>query len=223
MRVLVAEDDPGLREVLVQGLEEAGYFVDAVGAGDDAIEQLRFYEYDVAVIDWRMPRVSGLDVVAWARAHNRPTGLLMLTARDTPADRVQGLDSGADDYLVKPFDFGELVARIRALQRRPRNVDKPVLERGDLQLDPAKHEVSVRGEAVNLTTTEYSILELLIRRAPSVVDRRAIAEHAWRDETQPLGSNAIDVQLSRLRAKLPDAGVRIVTVRGAGYRLEEAR
>jgi DNA-binding response OmpR family regulator len=221
VRVLVAEDDPGLREVLVQGLEEAGYFVDSVSAGDDAIEQLRFYDYDVAVIDWRMPRVSGLEVVAWARQHDRPTGLLMLTARDTPADRVTGLDGGADDYVVKPFDFAELVARIRALQRRPRNVEKPVLQRGDLQLDPARREVLVLGRPVSLTNTEYSILEVLMRRSPAVVDRKSIAEHAWSDETQPLGSNAIDVQLSRLRAKLPNARIRIVTVRGAGYRLEE--
>ncbi len=222
MRVLVAEDDPGLREVLTQGLEEAGYFVDAVSAGDDAIEQLRFYEYDVAVIDWRMPRVTGLDVVSWARRHKHPSALLMLTARDTPADRIQGLDAGADDYLVKPFDFGELVARVRALQRRPRNVDGPVIVRGLLHLDPMRREVDVRGAALNLTSTEYAILELLMRRAPAVVDRKAIAEHAWRDETAPLGSNAIDVQLSRLRAKISGTDVRIVTVRGAGYRLEEA-
>ncbi len=222
MRILVAEDDRSLRELLVQGLEEAGYFVDAVGAGDEAIEQLRFYAYDVAVIDWRMPRGSGLEVVQWARRHDRPTALLMLTARDTPADRIQGLDSGADDYLVKPFDFGELVARIRALQRRPRGVDAPVITHGKLALDPARREVLLDGELVNLTATEYNILELLMRRSPSVVDRKAIAEHAWRDETQPLGSNAIDVQLSRLRAKLPNAGVRVMTVRGAGYRLEKA-
>src|SRR2546426_1863637 len=156
MRVLVAEDDNGLRELLVQGLSEAGYFVDAVDAGDDAIDQLRFYEYDVAVIDWRMPRVSGIDVVAWARAHRRPTALLMLTARDTPTDRVAGLDAGADDYLVKPFDFGELVARIRALQRRPRHVDRPLITRGELTLDPARHQVTRRDAALNLTSTEYS-------------------------------------------------------------------
>jgi len=222
MRILVAEDDRSLREVLVQGLEEAGYFVDAVAAGDDAIEQLRFYEYDVAVIDWRMPRVSGLEVVQWARRHDRPTGLLMLTARDTPADRIAGLDSGADDYLVKPFDFGELVARIRAIQRRPRGVDAPVITHGRLSLDPARREVTLDGDPVSLTATEYNILELLMRRSPAVVDRKAIAEHAWRDETQPLGSNAIDVQLSRLRAKLPNSGVRVLTVRGAGYRLEKA-
>ncbi|MGH7686549.1 MAG: response regulator transcription factor [Candidatus Dormibacteria bacterium] len=222
MRVLVAEDDPGLREVLTQGLEEAGYFVDAAADGPEAIDLLRFYEYDVAVVDWRMPGATGLDVVSWARNHNHQAALLMLTARDTPDDRIAGLDAGADDYLVKPFDFGELLARVRALQRRPRNVDGPVLTRGRLALDPIRRTVLLRGDPVSLTATEYSILELLMRRSPAVVDRKSIAEHAWRDETQPLGSNAIDVQLSRLRAKIPNAGVRIVTVRGAGYRLEAA-
>jgi len=220
MRVLVAEDDEGLREVLVLGLSDAGYHVDAVDRGDDAIDYLRWYEYDVAVIDWRMPGAEGIDVVAWARKHDRPTGLLMLTARDTPADRIRGLDTGADDYLVKPFDFGELLARVRALQRRPRGVDAPVLRAGRLELDPVTRVVAAAGRDLSLTGTEYRILELLMRRSPAVVDRKAIAEHAWADETEPLGSNAIDVQLSRLRAKLPDAGVRIVTVRGAGYRLE---
>ena len=220
MRVLVAEDDAGLRDVLVLGLEDAGYYVDAVERGDDAIDQLKWYDYDVAVIDWRMPGAEGIDVVAWARRHDRPTALLMLTARDTPADRIRGLDTGADDYLVKPFDFGELLARVRALQRRPRGVDAPVLRSGHLSLDPVTHVVLAGNRELALTGTEYRILELLMRRAPAVVDRKAIAEHAWADETDPLGSNAIDVQLSRLRAKLPGAGVRIVTVRGAGYRLE---
>ncbi len=222
MRVLVAEDDEGLREVLVLGLSEAGYHVDAVERGDDAIDYLTWYEYDVAVIDWRMPGAEGIDVVSWARKHDRPTALLMLTARDTPADRIQGLDSGADDYLVKPFDFGELLARVRALQRRPRGVDGPVLSAGQLRLDPVTRAVQAAGRDLALTGTEYRILEVLMRRSPAVVDRKAIAEHAWADETEPLGSNAIDVQISRLRAKLPDAGVRIVTVRGAGYRLDAA-
>src|SRR5437660_10841637 len=222
MRILVAEDDRGLREVLVQGLEDAGYHVDAVDRGDDAIEQFKFYEYDVAILDWRMPGTPGIEVAAWARENRRPTAILMLTARDTPIDRIQGLDSGADDYLVKPFDFGELLARIRALQRRPRGVDAPVLQRGRLTLDPVRNEVAVDGRPLGLTMTEYHILEVLMRRSPAVVDRKAIAEHAWRDETDPLGTNAIDVQLSRLRAKLPSAEIRIVTVRGAGYRLEEA-
>jgi DNA-binding response OmpR family regulator len=222
MRILVAEDDASLREILVLGLEDNGFRVDAVERGDDAIDQLKFYEYDVAVLDWRMPGATGLDVVRWARRHDRPTALLMLTARDAPPDRIQGLDAGADDYLVKPFDFGELLARIRALQRRPRGVDAPVIARGRITLDPVTRVAAVDGRALALTVTEYNILELLMRRWPAVVDRKAIAEHGWRDETDPLGSNAIDVQVSRLRAKIPDAGVRIVTVRGAGYRLDDS-
>jgi two-component system copper resistance phosphate regulon response regulator CusR len=169
-----------------------------------------------------MPGALGIDVVAWARKNAKPTAIIMLTARDTPPDRIQGLDAGADDYLVKPFDFGELLARVRALQRRPRGVDAPVVTRGRIELDPVRREVSVGSRPLNLTPTEYQILELLMRRSPAVVDRKAIAEHAWQDETDPLGSNAIDVQISRLRAKVPTAGIRIVTVRGAGYRLEEA-
>jgi two-component system copper resistance phosphate regulon response regulator CusR len=175
----------------------------------------------VAIVDWRMPGAPGIDVIAWARRQAKPTAILMLTARDTPADRIEGLDAGADDYLVKPFDFGELLARVRALQRRPRGVDAPVIARGQLNLDPIRRAVTVGGRPLGLTPTEFQILELLLRRSPAVVDRKSIAEHAWQDETDPLGSNAIDVQLSRLRAKLPTAGVRIVTVRGAGYRLEE--
>jgi two-component system, OmpR family, response regulator len=222
VRVLVAEDDRGLREVLVQGLEDAGYFVDAVERGDDAIDQLKFYDYDVAILDWRMPGLPGVEVASWARRNERPTAILMLTARDAPPDRIQGLDAGADDYLVKPFDFGELLARVRALQRRPRGVDSPVLMRGALSLDPARRQVTLNGRMLNLTTAEFHILELLMRRFPAVVERKAIAEHAWRDETEPLGSNVIDVKMSRLRAKLVDSGIRVVTVRGSGFRLEEA-
>jgi DNA-binding response OmpR family regulator len=221
VRVLVAEDDPGLRGVLVLGLEDQGYQVDAVERGDDAIDQLKFYDYDVAILDWRMPGAEGIDVVRWARRQSKPTAVLMLTARDAPPDRVSGLDAGADDYLVKPFDFTELLARVRALQRRPRGVDAPIIVRGKLALDPVRRTVTSNERDVSLTPTEYNILEILMRRSPAVVDRKSIAEHAWRDETDPLGSNAIDVQLSRLRAKIPTAKVRIVTVRGAGYRLEE--
>jgi DNA-binding response OmpR family regulator len=222
MRVLVAEDEPGLRDVIVLGLADAGYQVDAVGRGDEAIDQLRFYEYDVAILDWRMPGVEGVDVVRWVRRHDRPTAVLMLTARDTVSDRVEGLDAGADDYLVKPFEFSELLARIRALQRRPRGVGGPVMEQGRVALDPARRVVSVAGRDISLTPTELLVLEVLMRRAPAVVERKAIAEHAWADETDPIGTNAIDVQMSRLRAKLVGGGVRIVAVRGSGYRLEPA-
>lgn len=220
MRVLLAEDDASLRAVVVDGLADAGLIVDAVARGDDAIDHLSHYEYDVAVLDWRMPGATGVEVVRWARAHQRPTALLLLTARDTVTDRIEGLDAGADDYLVKPFDFGELIARIRALQRRGSRVDSSILVRGALEIDSNSRTAEVAGHSIGLTTTEFLILELLVRRAPSVVDRATIAQHAWPDETDPLGSNAIDVQLSRLRAKLRSNDVRIVTVRGMGYRLE---
>ena len=215
MRVLVAEDDPGLREVLVLAPGQR-YQVDAVDRGDDAIDQLKWYDYDVAVIDWRMPGAEGIDVVAWAGAR-RPTALLMLTARDAPADRIRGLDTGADDYLVKPFDFGELLARIRALQRRPRGVDEPVIERAESRSIPSG--ASRDGRRAIAGPDRHRIPDPRTADAPLARRRRpkAIAEHAWADETDPLGSNAIDVQLSRLRAKMPDAGIRIVTVRGAGY------
>ncbi len=222
MRILVAEDEPGLREVLVLGLNDAGYQVDAVERGDDAIDQLKWYEYDVAVLDWRMPGAEGIEVVRWARRHDRPTAVLMLTARDATTDRVEGLDAGADDYLVKPFEFSELLARIRALQRRPRGVGSPVLTLGRLRLDPAARVVTCAEREISLTPTEYLVLEVLMRRAPAVVDRDTIAVHAWADETDPIGSNAIDVQVSRLRAKITGADVRIVAVRGAGYRMELA-
>src|SRR6202022_3573729 len=158
MRILVAEDDPGLREVLVEGLQDAGYQVDAVERGDDAVEQLKFYEYDVAVLDWRMPGREGIDVVSWLRKQRRPTGILMLTARDTASDRILGLDTGADDYLVKPFDFGELLARIRALQRRPPGTDTATLVRGGLELDPSRREVTAHGRSIHLSATEFNIL-----------------------------------------------------------------
>ncbi len=219
MRVLVAEDDGGLRDVLVRGLRENDYVVDAVGNGEDAIRFLRSYEYQIAVLDWRMPGMSGLDVVRWIRRSQRPTPVLMLTARDAPADRVAGLDEGADDYLVKPFDFAELLARMRALQRRPPTVQQPELIVGDLRFDPAARRVLVAGQEPVLTATEYSILELLVRRSPAVVPRRSIALNVWDDEADAMGSNTIDVHLARLRAKLAAGLVRIETVRGVGYRI----
>jgi DNA-binding response OmpR family regulator len=219
VRVLVAEDDGGLRDVLARGLRENEYVVDAVANGEDAIRFLRSYEYELAVVDWRMPGMSGLDVVRWIRRNQRPTPVLMLTARDAHADRVTGLDEGADDYLVKPFDFAELLARMRALQRRPPMVQQPELVVGDLRFDPATRQVLVAGQEPVLTATEYGILELLVRRSPAVVPRRSIAVNVWDDESDALGSNTIDVHLARLRAKLAGGMVRIETVRGVGYRL----
>src|SRR5450755_1488205 len=219
MRVLLAEDDRGLREVLARGLRENGYAVDAVPDGQQAISFLRVYEYEVVVLDWRMPGLSGLDVLRQMRRNRSPTPVLMLTARDAPADRVTGLDQGADDYLIKPFDFAELLARIRALQRRPRALQQPQLVIGDLVLDPATREVRIGSQRPALTVTERGILEMLMRRAPAVVERRSIALHVWDHEADALGSNTIDVHLARLRSKLAGSMVRIETVRGVGYRI----
>jgi DNA-binding response OmpR family regulator len=143
----------------------------------------------------------------------------MLTARDTPADRISGLNGGADDYMIKPFDFGELLARLRALQRRPALTVSPRLECGDVLLDPVAHRVTVGGEDVALTATEMGLLELLLRRTPAVVTRRTMAVQVWDDEADAVGSNTIDVHLGRLRSKLGSSGARIETVRGTGYRL----
>jgi DNA-binding response OmpR family regulator len=221
MRVLVAEDDSGLCDVLARGLREHDYVVDAVRDGEDAVKYLRSYSYELVVLDWRMPGMSGLDVVRWMRRHNQPAPVLMLTARDAHADRVTGLDQGADDYLVKPFDFNELLARMRALLRRPPTVQQPELAIGDLRFDPATREVRVGSHQPVLTATEFGILELLVRKSPAVVPRRSIAVNVWDDEADAMGSNTIDVHLARLRAKLAGGMVRIETVRGVGYRLVE--
>ncbi len=222
MRVLVAEDDAGLRSVLERGLRESGYVVDAVDDGERALAFLRAYDYEAAIIDWRMPKVSGLDVVRELRRRRSAVPILMLTARDAPSDRVTGLDEGADDYLVKPFDFGELLARLRALQRRSPVLQSTHLVVGDVEYVPATREVRVGSEKRSLTATELSILELLMRRSPAVVGRRSIAVHVWAEEADALGSNTIDVHLARLRAKLASGHVRIETVRGVGYRIVAA-
>jgi DNA-binding response OmpR family regulator len=219
VRILVAEDDEGLRSVLERGLRESGYVVDTVADGGQAAAYLRAYDYSAVILDWRMPKQSGLDVLAEARSRRLGTPVLMLTARDSTADRVAGLDAGADDYLVKPFDFPELLARIRALLRRPSDTRDTRLACGDVAFDPASRSASVATRPLPLTTTELSILELLLRRAPAVVGRRSIAVQVWDQEADAVGSNTIDVHIARLRAKLSDAHVRIETVRGVGYRM----
>lgn len=222
VRVLVAEDDESLGDVLARGLREQGYVVDLVRNGETAANYVRVYSYELVVLDWRMPGLSGLDLLTRLRRAGTSTPVLMLTARDTPADRVTGLDAGADDYLVKPFDFGELLARLRALQRRPGVAQPPRIVLGAVEFDPAAHQVLVGGRPPALTGIEFGILEILIRRSPNVVDRRAIAQHVWDEEAHAFGSNTIDVHLARLRAKLAGGDVRIETVRGIGYRMVPA-
>ncbi len=215
----MAEDDPGLRSVLERGLREKGYVVDAVVDGSEALSYLRSYEYEVAVLDWRMPGATGIDVIRAMRARGDRTPVLMLTARDATEDRVEGLNQGADDYLVKPFTFAELVARISALQRRPALALDPVLTCGDLVFDPATRVVTLHDEPLTLTAIETGLIELLLRRSPAVVSRRTIAVQVWDDEANAVGSNTIDVHMGRLRSKLAAATARIETVRGTGYRM----
>lgn len=219
MRVLVAEDDAGLRSVLERGLRRSGYVVDAVEDGSKALRYIQAYEYEVAIVDWRMPGLSGLDVVREMRTKGKKIPVLMLTARDATQDRVTGLDAGADDYMVKPFEFAELLARVRALQRRPSDVQDPILAIGNLDLNPSSRAALIEGVPLGLTRRELSILELLMRRYPGVVSRRSIALQVWDDESDAVGSNTIDVHLARLRAKLINSTAQIETVRGVGYKL----
>jgi DNA-binding response OmpR family regulator len=219
MRVLVAEDDEALRSVLQRGLESAGYVVDAVADGRKALDYLETYDYEVAVIDWRMPALTGVEVVSQLRQQGSGVPVLMLTARDLPADRVQGLDEGCDDYMVKPFHFPELLARLRALQRRPKQAHSPRLNVGDIVYEPSTRSVTAAGSEVRFTQTELAILELLLQRSPNVVSRQAIAIQVWQDESDAVGSNTIDVHIARLRSKLLEAHVQIETHRGVGYRL----
>jgi DNA-binding response OmpR family regulator len=218
----VAEDDESLGAVLTLALTDGGYVVDLVADGESALTYSRCYDYSVAVLDWLMPRMSGIDVVRQLRRQGSRLPVLMLSGRDEPRDRVAGLDAGADDYLVKPFDFAELMARLRALQRRPADVLPPKLAVGDLECDPATRDVRFNGSHPTLTATELSILEILMRRSPAVADRRQIAQHVWRDDAGPFGSNTIDVHLARLRGKLCGSTARIETVRGVGYRITAA-
>jgi DNA-binding response OmpR family regulator len=223
MRVLVVEDDPALRSVLERGLGEAGYVVDTASDGEEGLAYLDAFEYEIAVLDWRLPRRTGIEVLAEMRSKGCAVPVLMLTARDAPADRVTGLDAGADDYLVKPFDLGELLARLRALARRPQEVHAGRLVVGDVSFDPRTAQVRVGPDLVALPPIEIRILELLLKRSPAVVSRSSIAMHGWHDEAGAVGSNTIDVHIARLRSKLAGASVRIETVRGAGYRLAGGR
>jgi DNA-binding response OmpR family regulator len=219
MRVLVAEDDDGLRSVLARGLRENGYVVDATTDGEQALRYLDAYDYEVAILDWRMPKVTGLEVIQQLRRRGSALPVLMLTARDASGDRVSGLDGGADDYLVKPFDFAELLARVRALQRRGESLQSLTVKVGHVALDTVTREVSVGSAHPRLTAIELGILEMLLQRSPAVITRRSIALAVWDDEADALGSNTLDVHMARLRAKVSNGGVKIEAVRALGYRI----
>jgi two-component system OmpR family response regulator len=221
MRLLVAEDDLKLARALDRGLRRAGYGVDVAHDGDAALLNARVYDYDAVVLDAMMPGRDGFEVCRTLRDERRWTPVLLLTARDQVSDRIHGLDAGADDYLVKPFDFGELLARLRALTRRGPTPRPPQLEVGDLRVDPAARRVTRAGEPVELTAREFAVLEHMARRPGQVVSRTELLEHVW-DENFLGSTNVVDVYVGYLRAKLerPFGRTLIHTVRGAGYRLE---
>lgn len=220
MRVLVVEDDASLREILHRGLTEDGYAVDTAAKVVDARHSAESHAYDVMVLDVGLPDGNGLELCADLRASGLKTPILMLTARDSLSDKVAGLDAGADDYLTKPFDYPELAARVRALLRRPPDAQSPVLEVGDIRLDPASHTVWRGAITVPLTAREFALLEYLLRRPGQVLTRSELLDHVWDANYDGL-SNVVDVHVAALRRKLamPGAPAPIETLRGVGYQL----
>ena len=221
MRVLLVEDEPHAAHVLAKGLREQTYAVDIAGDGNTAVFQVGTTDYDAVILDIMLPVKDGFAVCRTIRASGCTVPILMVTARDAVEARIEGLDCGADDYLVKPFDFGELLARLRALIRRGRQSLLPEqLKIGSLAIDTRGRHVRVRNRDVPLTAKEYALLEYLVRRAGDVVGRADIAEHVWDEHYDPL-SNVVDVYVQRLRRKLDRSGSEslIRTRRGEGYQL----
>jgi two-component system, OmpR family, response regulator len=220
MRVLVVEDELRLATLLRTGLTEEGHAVDLAASGEDGLDWVSVGEHDVIVLDVMLPGIDGLEVCRRLRRVAVHTPVLLLTARDAIADRVAGLDAGADDYLVKPFAFAELAARLRALYRRPVDTVPTILRAGLVTLDPATRKVWHGDDEIHLPNKEFRILEYLMRHPNRVLTRSMIAAHVW-DYDFPNVTNVIDVHIRQLRRKLGDPypGTLIHTVRGAGYRL----
>ena len=222
MRVLLVEDEARLVELLRSTLVDAGFVVDAVMTANDAREALAVGAYDVAILDLGLPDGDGLDVLALARRGGKSIPVLVLTARDAVEDRVRGLDTGADDYLVKPFATNELVARTKALLRRPGHALGTTLEAGNVLFDTIGRDVRIRGETLSLPRQELSVLEHLMRRLGRVVPKAVLEEKLYGMDDE-LASNAIPVHVHHLRRKLTESGATcaIHTVRGIGYLLTE--
>jgi two-component system copper resistance phosphate regulon response regulator CusR len=223
MRVLLVEDDPGIARFVAKGLREQSYAVDVAATGEAALYQAAINSYDLAILDVLIPGPDGFAVCRELRKAGQRLPILMLTARDAVEDRIKGLDHGADDYLTKPFEFRELLARMRALLRRSGQLLPEKIVLGDLELDTAGQNVSRGGRAIPLTAKEYALLEFLARNAGRVVGRAEIAEHVWDEEFDPF-SNLIEVYINRLRRKIDAAAEKplLQTRRGAGYVLASA-
>ena len=216
MRTLIVEDESILREQLAQHLKSEGFAVDCAADGEEGLYFGREYEYDAAVIDLGLPKIDGIELITRLRAEDRAFPILVLTARGHWQDKVQGLEAGADDYLAKPFQMEELIARLNALIRRSAGYASPVLSQGDLQLDTAKKEVRVAGSAVELTAYEYKVLEYLMLNPNRVVSKTELTDHLYEQDFDR-DSNVIEVFVGRLRKKIAPVDL-IRTVRGQGYR-----
>jgi DNA-binding response OmpR family regulator len=217
MRILIAEDEPRLADALARGLRRDGWAVDVAHDGAAALQRASIVDYDAVVLDRDLPEVHGDDVCRRLVALARPPRILMLTAAADVADRVQGLDLGADDYLAKPFAFEEVVARLRALGRRPDRAHAPVLERAGVVLDPARRHVARDGREVTLSPKEFGVLEVLLRAEGTVVSPEALLQRVWDEHTDPF-TNTVRVTVMNLRRKLGDPPL-VETVIGTGYRL----
>jgi DNA-binding response OmpR family regulator len=223
MRLLLVEDETRIAHFVAKGLREESYAVDVVSNGNDALYQAEINDYDVVILDVMIPGLDGFATCRAIRDKGKRIPILMLTARDGVQDRITGLDAGADDYLTKPFEFGELLARLRALLRRPRELRSPKIAVDDLVLDTASQTVKRGSRTIPLTAKEFALLEFLARNAGRVIGRAEIAEHVW-DETFDPFSNLIEVYINRLRRKIDEGSTKplLQTRRGSGYVLGSA-
>lgn len=218
MRILLVEDEPSAAKMLAKGLREQSFAVDVAEEGEEALYQISINDYDLVILDIMLPRKDGFEVCREMRATGSAVPVLMLTARDVVEDRIAGLDSGADDYLTKPFDFGELLARVRALLRRGEALRSETLMVADLEIDTCSKRVKRAGRDIQLTVKEYGLLEYFARNADRVLGRAEIAEHVW-DKNFDVFSNLIEVYVQRLRRKIDDGhrAKLFQTRRGEGY------
>jgi DNA-binding response OmpR family regulator len=220
MRILITEDEKDLADALARGLRQQGYATDIAFDGEEALAMTEVNDYDLIILDLNLPKIDGVEVCQRIRAAGSPVGILMLTARSSLDDRVNGLDQGADDYLVKPFHFPELLARVRAILRREGETRDPILRIGDLVLDPNAVKGYFKGSEIVFTTKEFAILEYLMRNAGRVISQEELLEHVWNEDAN-MFTQTVKVHIKNIRSKLNTAGAGdlISTVKGRGYLL----